>query len=116
MSDEEYATDAWWQHDHLMRKYTKEWSPRSDLRVVAQATERGVELWIGELRPDWRGTLDIRGEYIWHSSGCRSVITMRELAACINAACNFVETRNPKWASHGSNHARATDEMVVHDD
>jgi hypothetical protein len=29
------------------------------------------------------------------------VVTMRDLAKCLNAACDFVENANPKWASFG---------------
>ena len=108
-------TDAWKQQDDLLRRFTKEWKVRADLRVTAHATERGVELEVGELREDYRGSLDIRGRFIWHSTDKRNVSTMRELANTLLAACDFVDESNPKWASHGCN-LDTPDSFLVEDD
>lgn len=111
----QYAKDAWHQLHVLLGRYTKEWKPRPDLRVTAHATDRNVEVEIGDRRENYSGPLDIRGRHIWHSAGNRSVGTMRELAACIVAACDFVDESNPEWASHGIN-LRTPDEMVKNRD
>ncbi len=92
--------DAWKKLHDLLNRYTKEWDVRPDLSVTAHATDRGVEIQIGKRREDYRGKMDGRGEYAWQSSGPRNVSTMRELAAAIITACDFVDESNPKWADH----------------
>lgn len=92
--------DAWLQLHELLGQYTKEWQVRPDIRVTAISTDRNVKLEIGELREDYKGRMDIRGKYVWHSTGPRNVSTLRELANVILSACDFVETSNPEWASY----------------
>lgn len=87
--------DAWAQIDAISRKYTKEWLPRKDLRVRALGTERCVELGLGEMNDKFQMGQDMMDFHITQ----RNVGTMRELAATLIEACDFVEQANPKWAT-----------------
>lgn len=90
--------DAWKQHHDLLEKYTQEWTPRVDLKVWAHATDRAVEIEVGERRvPEPEGLTKLT-KWIWHGSGQRNVGTMRELAHAILEACDFVDESNPVWA------------------
>lgn len=91
-----YENDAWKLHDELLRKYTKVWQPRQDLKITAVAWDRGVELEIGEKAKERDSLGDIR--FIWHSAGKRNVRTMREVAYALLEAADFVEESNPGWA------------------
>lgn len=91
--------DAWKQHDDLIRKYTDRTKIRPDIEVVARAVDRGVEVRIGRRNPQATSSYDFP-QYLWQSTGKRNVSTMRELAAAITAACDFVDESNPTWASH----------------
>lgn len=93
------ADDAWKQHHDLMEKFTREFKPRADLRVVGQAAYRTVVVGIGE-STKLTGTAKEMHPYDWHET-TRNVSTMRELAEAILAACDFVEQSNPVWASRG---------------
>jgi hypothetical protein len=86
--------DAWEQLDELYRKFTRRWEVRTDLKVTARATDRTVELGLAE------PLLKLHEMRRWHVT-TRNVVTMRDLAKCLNAACDFVENANPKWASFG---------------
>ena len=81
--------DAWKQLHKLLEKFTRNWEVRKDIEVVARACDRGVELIL------W----DHAGERACQlSTGKRNVSTMRELAAALTAACDFVDASNPIWA------------------
>lgn len=93
-------TDAWKQYDNLYCKYTQEWNPRPDLKIIAHGLGRDVEIQIGERREPNSDKWAPLGKFIWHSAGPRNVSTMRELAQSLLDACDFVDESNPKWASH----------------
>lgn len=88
--------DAWKKADAVRRLNTKTWELRADIRVDAKATERGVEL---TLYKDMPGTTGGPLNRTWINTGARNIDTMRELAQAILEACDFVEERNPAWAS-----------------
>lgn len=73
--------DVWKQVHDLWKAYSRKWKVRSDLVVTALGPDRTVRLQVG--------SADVR----------RNVNTMRELAAALLAACDFVEMANPRWAS-----------------
>jgi hypothetical protein len=85
--------DAWKQMHDLQDRYTREWEVRSDLEVTALGTERSVRLRVG----DWSFN-KMKAFTPEPQITDRNVGTMRELAAALNAACDFVEQANPKWA------------------
>ena len=89
----EAKLDAWEQADVLRRRFTKEWLVRADLRVRALGTERCVEFGLGDTH-DGLNRFRMRFE-----TTRRNVGTMREVAAALIAACDFVDEANPQWAS-----------------
>lgn len=89
--------DAWKQYNDLIEKYTTRTDVRTDLVVYALAYDRGVEVRVGELNPNWPGGSDPY-RFNWSSTGRRNVDTMRELAQAILDACDFVDESNPEWA------------------
>lgn len=89
--EEREEADAWQQYADLHERFTLANEVRPDLRVVALACQRGVRLELAEFRED--------GERVWSTSGKRNVATMRELAAALIAACDFVDAANPEWAA-----------------
>lgn len=87
--------DAWKQFQELLEKYTMRLKVRKDIEVVARATDRGVELIL------WSSTHEgMMTKRSYQTTGPRNVVTMRELADALNAACDFVEDSNPEWAKH----------------
>jgi hypothetical protein len=86
-----YKDDAWRKLDKLLGRFTRRWEPRKDITVTAHATDRAVELTLYETRSG------LQRPYM--STGRRNVGTLRELANCINAACDFVEASNPGWTN-----------------
>lgn len=98
MAAKKKPDDAWKQHDDLIRQYTDKTKVRADIEVVARAVERGVEVRIGRRNPKATNSYEFP-QWLWSSTGKRNVNTMRELAAAIVAACDFVDESNPVWAS-----------------
>lgn len=95
--------DAWLQHDELLNKYTMEWEVRDDLHVVALACDRTVRFDLRHAPPK-----DEWGMGSWYSTQ-RNVGTMRELAAAIIEACDFVDASNPQWAMKAGPHTIVRD-------
>lgn len=90
-------TDAWEQLHDLLKGFTEETSVRHDIRVVARACDRGVELQIAKF--DYtKDQFDPR-RTSWQSTRPRNISTMRELAQALLDACDFVEQSNPEWAA-----------------
>ena len=92
------GNDAWKQHYVLLEQFTREWDVRPDLGVTAHGCDRCVELSLAYPKHDESNTLEM---VQWHTTK-RNVSTMRELAAAIVAACDFVDESNPVWAEHHS--------------
>lgn len=92
--------DAWKQYDALLEKFTQAVDVRSNIRVIARATDRGVELVVS--KEDWSKVnpmTRIAPMETSTSTGSRNVSTMRELAQALMDACDFVDEANPLWAS-----------------
>lgn len=97
---EEMEDDAWKQYDALLKKFTQIVDVRSNIQVIARATDRGVELVVS--KEDYSKVnpiTQIAPRKTYTSTGSRNVSTMRELAQALMDACDFVDEANPIWAS-----------------
>lgn len=87
--------DAWLQFEELLGEFTYSCWIRSDINVIGHGTDRSVELILTKEIPGRQPPNNVDR----HTTGKRSVHTMRELAEALTAACDFVEDVNPEWAS-----------------
>lgn len=108
--DERPVLDAWELQRNLQQATTRSWEVRSDISVDALGADRCVRLTITE-RPS--GEWDIPTVLAVRQG---NVITMRELAQTILAACDFVEEINPTWAEGISMPVQDPDAFLVGDD
>jgi hypothetical protein len=93
-STESEELDAWEQYHNLVDGLIEEYEVRKDIEVRALAHKRAVELTLySDNKPLMR---------TWQSTGPRNVSTMRELANALNAACDYVEEKNPSWARNAA--------------
>jgi hypothetical protein len=86
--------DAWKQYYDLLKTFTRRTEVRSDIEVIAHATDRSVELILWDER---KNDLSFTK---YKTTGKRNVATLRELAKALNDACDFVEESNPEWAKN----------------
>lgn len=108
-TDDRYADDAWKQYYDLLNRFTQAYEVRTDIEVIAKAWDRSVEVILWD---EQKGELVPRK---FKSTGNRNISTMRELAACLNAACDFVEEMNPEWGSHPTQGARDPKTFLIED-
>lgn len=104
--------DAWEQVYDITRANTRRWEVRPDIEVTALGVDRSVQLRLGTDS----GKLNASGvakDPIKVTK--RNVGTMRELAAVLLAACDFVDFANPQWASHEHPPLKTPDELLKED-
>ena len=92
MKPTDYSNDAWKLQDDLRRQFIKDWDFRSDLYVTADGLERRIKI-----------------DNVEHN-----VCTIREFIAVLGAACDFVESSNPGWASHVTRNTSPPSAFEVH--
>lgn len=88
----ETSKDAWKLKSELEESFTLTLKPRGDLKAEGFGTDRCVKLTLRKENPSYGPPT--------YLSTTRNVSTMRELAAAIIEACDYVDSVNPTWASH----------------